>query len=99
MFQRVQHREEDPQAGQQRGLGKRLAVPHLAAAEPNQQLLHFLGRRSMTGSHLPDQYASHAGHEQSPSDRRGSGLSPLFKIHARALEQLEKALDVPLANV
>src|SRR2546428_5294820 len=94
MLKRIQHRQQTPQASQQRWL-RGMSPTHLASAQSQQQGACAFGFGRLRALQLPDHYAGQRHHTQSFADRFGALLLPLLEMPSVAFEQLDIGLHSP----
>src|SRR5262245_57995343 len=98
-FERVKNCQQVPQSGQQRRLSELLVSFNQSSTQANQQLTRRFGPRAFGARQAPDHQASRSRYQQSPCDRFGRRLLPLFNLMAGALEQLKVGLNLPAPKI
>lgn len=93
MFEVFQHRQHNPQSGQQGGSGVWSSTFGLTATETDQCVLQFGRGGAGVGLQVPHRCAGHRGHQQPAEDGGAGFLQPMFQLLAVRLEQFELALD------
>src|SRR5262245_26810784 len=98
-FERVKDCHQVPQSGQQSRLGKLLATFYQPPAQADQRLTRGFGLRPFGARQPPDHQASRRHYQQSPRNRFGRRLLPLFDVMAGALKQFKVGLNFPAPKI